>query len=521
MKSLTRSALRSLHLSIQIEQEIRRRAAARQGSAEALEADPIAWLQSLYPSYVRHPFAERHRDLWAWVWSIRPGERPPPFVAIWPRGGAKSTSAELGAVALGARKARPYGLYICQTQDQADDHVGNIAALLEAPSIAKYYPDLAARMVGKYGNVKGWRRNRLRTASGFTVDALGLDSAARGAKIDEHRPGFMVIDDIDGELDSIATTAKKIATLTKKILPAGSEDLAVLGVQNLIHADSVFAQLADRRATFLNDRIVSGPHPAIVGMTYEQQAERFVITGGRPTWAGQDLQRCQAILNDIGITAFLSECQQEVETPPGGMFDHLVYTRVTFDQLPALVDVQVWCDPAVTDTDNSDSHGLQVDGLGEDGKIYRLFSWEARTTPLDVMQRAIRAALRFRASVVGVETDQGGDTWSSVYAEAWAGLVAQGEILFGTPRPRFKGAKASAGHGPKTHRAALMLAAYERGEIVHVEGTHQILERALRRFPKNKPFDLVDAAYWAWQGLQGLDLGTATEGDNPFADYRG
>jgi hypothetical protein len=47
-----------------------------------------------------------------------------------------------------------------------------------------------------------------------------------------------------------------------------------------------------------------------------------------------------------------------------------------------------------------------------------------------------------------------------------------------------------------------MLADYERpGRIIHVRGTHEILERALRRFPRTKPFDLVDGAYWSWRDL--------------------
>jgi phage terminase large subunit-like protein len=69
--------------------------------------------------------------------------------------------------------------------------------------------------------------------------------------------------------------------------------------------------------------------------------------------------------------------------------------------------------------------------------------------------------------------------------------------------PRFKSAKAGAGHGSKTHRASQMLADYERGRIVHVTGTHRTLERALKRFPVKKPYDLVDASYWAWQDLMG------------------
>jgi hypothetical protein len=46
-----------------------------------------------------------------------------------------------------------------------------------------------------------------------------------------------------------------------------------------------------------------------------------------------------------------------------------------------------------------------------------------------------------------------------------------------------------------------MVADYERGRVVHVLGHHEILERALRRFPVAKPYDLHDAAYWSWREL--------------------
>jgi hypothetical protein len=46
-----------------------------------------------------------------------------------------------------------------------------------------------------------------------------------------------------------------------------------------------------------------------------------------------------------------------------------------------------------------------------------------------------------------------------------------------------------------------MLVSYEKGNVVHVIGTHEILERALKRFP-NEPLDLADAAYWGWNDLK-------------------
>lgn len=462
-------------------------------------------MRTLFPTYVAAPFADRHHALWAWAWAIRPDERPRPFVAIWPRGGAKSTTAELATVMLGARESRRYALYVCETQEQADDHVSTIAALLESDTLAGVYPAMSDRLVGKHGASKGWRRNRVRTASGFTVDAIGLDTATRGVKMEDARPDLLVLDDIDGGLDSAATTARKIKTITRALLPAGSVDLAVLAVQNLILPDGVFAQLADGRADFLAERIVSGPHPAIANLATNQVRQpdgraRYVIAGGEATWAGQPLTICEKQINDWGLTAFLSEAQHDVQDAPGGMFDHLDFRHCAAADVPTLVRATVWCDPAVTNTDQSDSHGIQADGLAEDGTIYRLRSWEGRTSPEDVLRRAILLAAEVGSLTVGVETDQGGDTWYSVYARAVDSLRAEG--LLGAQPPQFVSAKAGQGHGPKAHRAAQMLPDYERGEIVHVLGTHETLERALRRFPRTKPFDLTDASYWSWQDLR-------------------
>jgi hypothetical protein len=289
--------------------------------------DYEGWLRELFPAYVSDihgaaiPLADHHHEFWAWVWEIARGIRPAPFVAIWPRGGGKSTSAELACVAIGARRSRRYVLYVSSTQQQADDHVQNVAGLLESPSVEASYPALAARSLGKYGNSRGWRRNRLRTEAGLIVDALGLDTAARGVKLDEQRPDMLILDDIDDAADTQLTTQKKIVAITQKLLPAGSPDAATLAVQNLVHHEGVFAKLAgvaSEPADFLADRIVSGPHPALRGFTVEKQPDgKWLITSGGATWAGQSREICQRQVNDWGIRAFRAEAQHE-RTPPEG-----------------------------------------------------------------------------------------------------------------------------------------------------------------------------------------------------------
>ncbi len=487
-----------------------------------LEADHLTWRLALFEKYLTNKAGEQvpdgphHRHFWTWVWSIEPGIRPRPFVGVWARGGAKSTNAEEATVALGARGIRRYGWYISGTQDQADDHVSTIGGMLESETVATFYPDLARRKVSKYGSSKGWRRQRLRTASGFTIDAVGLDKDYRGVKMDEDRPDFMVFDDVDDKYDSAATVKKKIGTITSTLMPAGSEDCVRLFIQNLIHPDSIFSQLVDGRAEFLANKILSGPIPAVEDLTYERKQGRTVITGGQATWVGQPLSRSQSDIDEFGISAFLEEGQHEVEAPPGGMFDHLELEalRVQPDDVPTLTRVVCWVDPAVTKSDSSDSHGIQIDGIDGDartGTIYRLYSWEKRATPLVALTKALRMAAVYGARYVGVETDQGGDTWQSVFREAKTLAAAQAitaketdEVVERIRNMRFAEVKAGQGDQPKTERAARMLVDYELPglRVRHVIGTHVTLERALRRFPKTKPLDLVDCGFYSWTDLR-------------------
>jgi hypothetical protein len=476
----------------------------RGGRADLTEGDPEPWLTTVFSGYIRMPFAPYQSAFWRWVWSINAGESAPPFVAIWPRGFGKSTSTEIACAAVAARETRTYGLYVSNTQAQADTHVQNVAGLLEGNVFGAHYPRAARRRVGKYGNSQGWRRNRLRTESGFTLDAIGLDTAARGAKVDEDRPDFIIFDDIDDVLDAPATVNRKIKTLTQSLIPARAPHAAILVCQNLIHQDGIVAQLADGRAAFLADRIVSGPHPAARNLVIEQRGGKAMIVSGEPTWPVMDLPALQADLNEMGETAFQREKQHEVDHLAGSIFEHVGYRHCAWDDVPTLERIVVWVDPAVTDTEQSDAHGIQADGLASNGDIYRLYSWENRTSPEDALRRAILKAIELKAECVGVETDQGGDAWESVYWRVVTTLRDAGDLALDAYVPAFRQAKAGQGHGPKAHRASQMLVDYERGKVIHVIGAHETLERALKRYLVRKPYDLVDAGYWSWADLRGL-----------------
>lgn len=285
------------------------------------KADLRDLVDTFYPYFSRPdgtviPMADRHLELWRWVFALRLARAAHAFVSIWPRGGGKSTSVELAMAHLARRRTRRYGLYVCGTQMQADTHVGNVGQMLGQIGIE--------RSVTEYGSIRSWRRNRL-IAKGFALDAFGLDVALRGVKIDEMRPDIIVVDDVDGAHDSPGVIAKKIHTITHSLLPAGATSLAVLAVQNIPNRNGVFAQLADGRAEWLMDRMVSGPYPAVEGLEVERLNQDngptlWRLVGGVPTWEGQNLDDCEAQINTFGLRAFLAESQHEGHRA-GGLFD--------------------------------------------------------------------------------------------------------------------------------------------------------------------------------------------------------
>jgi len=345
-------------------------------ASEQLTAGPVpidhasipweSWLRQFLPDYVASGFSERHRRFWAWIESIEDGEYIRPRVEAWPRGGSKSTSAELAVARLGVKLARRFVLYVSETQDQADRHVMAIGGLLGLLGVR--------RAVDTYGRAQGWRRSQLRTATGFNVAAIGLDTASRGIKLDQFRPDMIILDDVDNRTDSPRTVDKKIDAITSTIIPAGSADCIVLMIQNLIHEDSIASRLVDNRAEFLLDREPPIVEPAIEGLQYriverDNGPNQVEIIGGRATWQGQSLEVCQAQMNKWGIKTFLRESQHELHGESGYFFDVTKLRSIDADAVPELERICLSWDLAATEGAGDNTSGVLI-GRSALGKYY-------------------------------------------------------------------------------------------------------------------------------------------------------
>jgi hypothetical protein len=436
-----------------------------------------AWLGAMVPGL--RGFSPFHEDFWNFVWSIDAEGSADPFVGVWARGSGKSTSVESASLALGLRGMRRYVWYVRSTQDAADDSVGtNIAHLLESPRVEKYYPWHAERQLSKYGHSKGWNSQRLRTAGGFTVDGIGLDTAARGLKVEDQRPDLIVLDDVDGKFDTPRTTKKKLDTITTSILPAGSAKTVVIGIQNLIIPHGVFSRLVDGRADFLATRKVSGPVPAVRGLKTEIREDeeagrrRAFIVAGTPTWEGQDLATCQKLIDNLGLGAFLKECQHEVRKREGALWtDDMLAHRI--DAAPRLKRVAVGVDPS----GGGDAIGIVVAGLGYDGRGYVLadLTQDGARGPLNWGKAAVRCYLDHEADRIVAEKNFGGDMVESNIQVAAQALDAG----------RVPVTMVHASRG-KDVRAEPVAALYENGLISHV-GTFPELEAELTGWVPGDP----------------------------------
>lgn len=278
-------------------------------------------VRTLFPRYAFVAFSPNHSRFWEYVDKVTVDSSPPPVALVLPRGQGKSTSAEMAAALLMALKRRRFIVYCCATQERANEHVQNIATLLESPEVQAYFPEVGAPKVGLHGNQKAWRQAELRASNGTIIRALGFDGAMRGIKIEGFRPDCIIIDDVDEITDGPEVIRKKINVLTKSIIPAKATNCWFVIAQNLIHAHGIVARLVRREADFLQNLECIGPVKAIENFTYEvdPRTKHVTIIGGEASWPeGMGLDVCQRMIDEMGLEAFLTECQQEVDRMSAG-----------------------------------------------------------------------------------------------------------------------------------------------------------------------------------------------------------
>lgn len=151
---------------------------------------------------------------------------------------------------------------------------------------------------------------------------------------------------------------------------------------------------------------------------------------------------------------------------PGALWsDSIFETHRVSEEPDVLRRIVVSIDPAVTNTGDSDEHGIVVCAVDDAGKGYVLEDGSRSGTPLDWARRAIALYHKYEADAIVIEKNQGGD-------------MCRNTITSVDPNIRVVDVWATKG---KHLRAEPIAALYEQGRIAHV-GNMPALEQQLSQF---------------------------------------
>lgn len=327
------------------------------------------WLLTLFPFAFDEDFSADHCRYWELRWSVfmrirqqreydKIGLPYPPHIKIdddeWVtllllgRGIGKSSTIEAGGVMRGALLDGGYCLYVCEAQDQAEEHVSNMKILIshDESRLAEFYPHMVLDENAVISGLKLKDRSDLfMTKNGWICRAKGLNSKLRGLRIGQRRPDDIKIDDIDGVNDSIAVSAKKLKQLTSSVIPTQARKYSTIDFgQNLIAETSVANQIYTSKTDALAARTVIGVTNTFKafeeGAHYTSSLDESgrirykILPTAEPTWDGVDIAQAQKFLNDSGLDTFLSEYMNR--------FDHRQQERVfhEYDEARQVIEWQ-------------------------------------------------------------------------------------------------------------------------------------------------------------------------------------
>ncbi len=217
----------------------------------ALGAESPKRFTQLYLSHCcTVPFSEMHEDLFLDL-SRLIAKRGGRLVYAAPRGHAKSTIVSLAFVlwCLLYEKEKLI-LIVSATREQAVLLLKHIKDQLERNDLLRSdFPELC-RLDGGPGSgrqSKPWRDNRILLSNGAMVCAYGAGQGLRGARNGRHRPGLIIVDDIEDQEHVIYEEQrhKLQSWFDRTLLHAGHTETNVIVVGTILHHDSLLANLVN------------------------------------------------------------------------------------------------------------------------------------------------------------------------------------------------------------------------------------------------------------------------------------
>lgn len=405
---------------------------------------------------------------------------------IAPRGYGKSTWIFLLLpMWAGAHEHRKFTAAFSDSGSQAETHLHTFKMELRDNDLLRAdYPEFVTpKKVGESSKEMLNNRNQIMQENGFIFMARGADSNSLGMKLGARRPDVLLFDDIE---PTESNYSELEARKRKDTLISGLFALNTFAVVGIVGTTTMPDSLIDQMRKVDAAKADYEGEPELFREILEPE-QRWVVDENIQVhyWPAilpdGDSERAlwpeKETLKEFAPVRHTRDFQKNWMNKPvsldGGYWDDddILIDRPEDD---VYVRTIISVDPAVTTAKRSDYTGIAVLSQGSNGVIYVRHAEQMKASQELLAERVGQLVENFNASILVVETNQGGDLWKQV---------------FGGLPVKYRGIRAK---DKKEVRAGMAVDFYKKGQVKHTAHFH-IAEEQMLAFPRVTHDDVVDA----------------------------
>ena len=478
----------------------------------------IAWGRHFFPHYFTLPSSRLHLRL-AEILQWKHLERPTYDAIVAPRSGAKTTwTSKLYTLFCVCHELEHYILLIGDSSEQSYQNLAAVKQELEDNrALAASYPRAC-------GIGRRWNQSYLITNNDIKIEALGTRKKVRGRTHGPHRPGLIIIDDLENDeaVQSATQRNKVFQWLNRALLPCGSEHCNVLFVGTALHPEDAlqrikntpgwrfetFAALLrhpirqdlwDQWRTMYRNLSVDARQRALTSREFYAANRSEMDRGAELLWPEKEpLYDLMEWRENKGETAFEAEKQGNAAATGATEFGSDVFPgTIWFDTWPLLTLKALALDPSKGVNERNDYSAFVCGGLAEDGNIYVDANIERRDSSRLVAD-GIQIYRQFLPHIFGIE--------SVMFMQLFAAIFASEANRSGVMLPIVE----MYPHVPKLVRIRQLTPYLTSGRIKFRAGSRgaELLVDQLKWFPTGQHDDGPDALQMMFEllvTLQGRD----------------
>lgn len=482
----------------------------------------VAWGQHFLPHYFTQPSSRMH--IWlAGILQWKHTERQTHEAIIAPRSGAKTTwTSKLYTLFCICHDLEHYILLIGDSSEQSWQNLAAVKKeLVENPRLAAAYPHAC-------GQGRRWNESYIITRNDIKVEALGARKKVRGRSHGPHRPGLIIIDDLENDeaVQSAAQREKVFKWLNRALLPCGNERCNVLFVGTALHPEDALQKIRVTPGWRLQSfaALMSEPTRQDLWDVWRRKYRDLSVdplqrkaecrdfyeshraemdAGAELLWPEKEpLYDLMVWREDKGEVAFQAEKQGNAAAAGATEFDSSLFSgSIWFDNWPVLTLKAMALDPSKGQHERNDYSAYVWGGLAEDGNIYVDADIERRDVS-QVVSDGIEHYRRFLPQRFGIETVMFLELFATIFELEARRL---GILLAITPITP---------HEQKLVRIRQLTPFLKTGRIKFRSGSRgaEMLVDQLKWFPSARHDDGPDALHMLFELLREMS-GTSFAGD--------